>query len=445
MPRAWAGWGLMAAALLWAPGCDDEPGCEYEGQALAAGESVDDIPRRLRCTCTSSGMACEDLPGAVGLGDAEVPDRAPPTDMARSMPDAALDAMIDAMPDMAPPPRPMCPDRRIGAGSDCPGREGLECLEGPAFDCCGARYAAERRCQCNGGRWVCVDLVAACEEDPDIGACGRRSRLCDRWAATRMQQDPVQSWRGDHEACDAGEMSAEWRAATLERLNTYRAIAGLPTVDRSPDLDGLAQQCALAVRWHGTRDHTLREDEQCYSRQAARAVSDSLIAVAPGLTAIDDYMLDFGEQNFDSLVHRLYVLAPHLGPVGIGSTSIASCLHVARARGPEDEPEWVAWPPAGPMPLRAAQTEAAGWSVHSNVINLAFADVQVFRDGIEEVEIDARSLETVGAAGWGLAWMPMGWSLEAGRTYRVAISGAIRNGERVNFGYTVEPVDCDAL
>lgn len=438
--------GFLALAL---GGCDEDVGCAHDDRVLAVGESVDDIPRRLRCTCTAGGLLCEDLPGAVGLGDAAPPDVGPgPMDMARPpvdmpSPDAIADAMPDAIPD-AGPPRPMCPERLIVAGSDCPGMAGAECLEGPAFDCCGARYAAERRCQCAEGRWRCVDLVALCEEDPDIGDCGRRTRLCQRWQATRAVRDPVEGWLGDHEACDAGVMSADWRSATLDRINTYRALAGLRPVDHLPSLDRIAQACALAVRWHGTQDHQLEMNDRCFSRAAAEGVADSLIHAAPALSAVDDYMLDFGEQNFDSLVHRLYLLAPQLGPVGLGSTSLASCVHIANGRGPADAPRWVAWPPAGPFPLEAAQTDVAGWSVHSNVINLAFAEVQVFRDGIEPLEVDVRSLQSAGPAGWGLAWLPVGWDLEAGRSYRVAITDAIIDGERQGFGYTVEPVDCAA-
>ncbi len=432
---------MMLWAALAAVGCDETRECVYEGQTLAVGASVDDIPRRLRCTCTAAGIACEDLPGAVALLDAEPPDAAPAAD-ARSEPepDAAPDAapVVDALPPDAAPPR--CPERRIGDGSDC-FTEGLVCAEGPAFDCCGRPFPAERNCVCDGGLWTCTDLVAVCEEDPEIGECGRRSRLCERWLATRSLTDPTELWNGDHDACDAGVMNADWRDAVLERINTLRAMAGLDPVDHSPNLDALAQECALAIVFHGTGDHQLEEFDQCYSRTAEEGVASSLIAQAPGLVAIDQYMLDFGEQNFDSMTHRLYLLAPQLGPIGIGSTPLASCVQVHGSRGQRNDPEWVAWPPPGPFPIDADYTNPAGWTVHSNVLNLAFAEVEVTLDG-EVLPIEQRDLDTAGPAGWGTAWLPVDWALEAGRSYRVVVRNALRRGERVEFSYTVQPVSC---
>lgn len=437
--------GLLGLLLALAA-CDEARECIYDGMTLAAGASVDDEGRRLRCTCTAQGLTCVDLDGGPGLGDLAPPDAAPPVDAAPPAdtgPDTPPDA---AQPDASPPDAapPSCPERAILAGSDCPGREGAVCLRGTPFDCCGRAVPGERRCACGGGSWSCDDLVAECESDPELGECGRRSRICGRWRQTRANRDPVESWGGDHERCDAGDMPPDWHAATLERINIFRAMAGLPAVEADRNLDAAAQACALAIRWHGTEDHRLEQGDRCYSPAAAQGVEGSLISRAPALTSVYAYMLDFGEQNFDALSHRLYLLSPQLGPIGIGTTSLASCVYVFGGRGPRDRPEWVAWPPPGPFPSEAALTDDAGWSVHSNTINLAFADVRVVADDGQELEIDARSLQAAGPAGWGLAWLPVGWQIEVGRSYRVEVTGGVRAGEDVDFAYTVEPIDCEA-
>lgn len=439
-----------ALAALALAGCDDAIRCAHDGQTLSEGESTDDLVRRLRCTCTARGLICEDLPGVSGLGDAAVdmaPDAAPRVDAAPVDRGPPPDAAPDAMPDAAPPdarPPPTCPAERIVDGSDCPGRsEGLECLDGPGFDCCGRAVPAERRCACEARTWSCTDLIAECESDPIDGDCGRRSRLCQRWLAVRDVEDPRGDWAGNHDLCVEGDMTPDWRARTLDLINTYRSIAGLRPVRLDAGLDRLAQLCALAVFWHRTDDHRLEPADRCHSDRAARGVEASLISVVPALAAVEEYMLDFGEPNFDSMTHRLYLLAPQLGPIGLGSTSDASCVYVFDGRGPRDDPPWVAWPAPGPFPVDAAHTRDAGWTVHGNGINLAFAEARVTVDGVEQA-IEQRSLRTAGPAGWGIAWMPQGWDIEAGRRYRVEVTGGIRQGEPYDFEYTVEAIDCDA-
>ncbi|MCB9551768.1 MAG: hypothetical protein H6705_07775 [Myxococcales bacterium] len=455
-PRRWMpifiGWATLAGLAGLAGGCDEPVTCEHDGRRFAEGEHVDDEARRLRCTCTAGGVVCDDLPGGPMVLDAALdgsavdamPDSKPDAiDAIDARPDAthAIDAAADAtapMPDAAPPACP--PWDEIVDGSQCFRLAGAVCHRGAPFDCCGRPYPGERTCTCAANTWRCVDEVAACEGDPAIGACGARTRICDRWRAARLLTDPIEVWTGDFDRCIADDMSDRWRDDTLEVINTVRLIAGVPPVTRAPALDLLAQHCALAVFWHGTEDHHLDPDTPCYSPLTAEGVLESLINLQPAIASVPTYMID---PDVPSLVHRLYLLAPQLGPVGIGSTDRSSCVHVFDDRGDPDEPAFVAWPAPGAFPVDAAFTGFGGWTVQSNVVNLTRAVVRVSVDGVA-LPVEARALAAPGAAGWAIAFVPGDGQLEAGRRYRVEVDGGLRRGEPVAFDYTVEAVDCDA-
>src|SRR5262245_20255123 len=96
-------------------------------------------------------------------------------------------------------------------------------------------------------------------------------------------------------------------------------------------------------------------------------------------------MNDFGNQT--TIGHRRWLLSNSLGPMGLGSTSNASCALVIGGNGHAGKP-WMAWPPVGPVPFEAFERggfgqslDESGWSVQSDDIDLDDAQVTVTEAG----------------------------------------------------------------
>ena len=89
------------------------------------------------------------------------------------------------------------------------------------------------------------------------------------------------------------------------------------------------------------------------------------------------------------------------------------------------------------QPIPWGDLDAAGWSIQSESIDFASAEVAVTEDGAP------RAVTTRIPAAWfgsryALGITPDGWELQVGNTYRVVVTGA---GEAID--YTFEVVDCD--
>jgi len=271
--------------------------------------------------------------------------------------------------------------------------------------------------------------------------CVRAGQVCARWSA--MQADAGEDeWGGDVASCTPGDMSDRWRARVLMHLNGYRFMAGLPSVADSPRKNREAQACALALHARGGLSHRLTEDEPCYSVDAAAGARNSNLDSSPAVGALSRYMIDPGANNFDSMLHRLWMLATQLGPVGVGSTDRFSCLHViGGSEGALRDPPWVAWPPPGPVPHAASRADMTGWTVHSSAVNLSRAQVTLTVDG-EVRAIEQRELNSAGPAGWGIAFRPDGWLSRVGETYRVRVDDVFGHDWEGPIEYEVQMIDC---
>ena len=455
---------LFCAAWLLLAGCDEDSKCEFQGRTLSPGESVIDEARSLRCTCTAQQLTCVDAPSEAGIIptrddlDAGETDGPRPVDMGRvsDAQDLGADATDVALipPDMGSPP----PDRGVEIvdarpPAPCPEApphdarcesDGQTCAYGDPVTCCGDEHPVRERCTCVEGRFACEDFEAVCAEAHAGERCLRVEQVCGAWLATRRDQDD-RDWEGNIEACDPADISPEWRAKALGRLNAYRAIAGLHTVENSPALDAKAQGCALmfnaASRVGLGLTHMPSPDFPCYTDDAAEAAEASLLDTRPAVAAMPDYMVDPGQQNFGTMPHRIWVLANVLGPVGIGSTNEASCLYVHNGRvGSRRDPQWVAWPSPGPFPFDASYADMTGWTVQSSFVNLSSAELRVSVDGVPR-QINTRTLHGGGGAGWALAFIPVGWRSEAGTTYH--IDAYDERHDEILLEYDVEMIDCE--
>ncbi|MBT9560248.1 MAG: CAP domain-containing protein [Myxococcales bacterium] len=279
---------------------------------------------------------------------------------------------------------------------------------------------------------------------PEVGevATATAAQICERWNADRQLTEG--EWTGSVLKCDPGDIDPGGRANALRLLNLYRWLAGLPAVTNSAQKDAEAQACALMMHANLTLSHNPSDSWSCYTKQGAEAAGQSNISTQPGVASVDAYMIDDG--NDDTIGHRRWILSNGLGPVGLGSTSTYSCMHVIGGLGSATAgaPRYTAWPPAGKVPLGAfypetmwwANLDQVGWTVQSDRVNVANATVTVTSDG-ETLPVDSFPLLSGYGSESAVRFTPKGWQTEAGKTYTVSLSGVTPP-----ITYTVEVLDC---
>ncbi len=255
---------------------------------------------------------------------------------------------------------------------------------------------------------------------PTPSAPTNEAEVCALWESERSDLREA-TWSGNSSTCDISDIDAEARERVLRQVNLYRALAGLPAFELDEAFNQLAQSCSVLMDANATIDHFPPDSWACFSDEGAKGASESNLATAPAVFAVDLYMEDTG--NASTMGHRRWILQNGLGPIGVGSTNAFSCLHVLGSTS-VDPVAWTAWPPPGAMPSAALFTiESVAWSFHTHIhSSLADAEVTV-RAGAEELEVEVWPL----AGGYGgseaLAFRPIDWSVEPGGTYEVHLTG----------------------
>ncbi|MEL7154985.1 MAG: CAP domain-containing protein [Actinomycetota bacterium] len=179
---------------------------------------------------------------------------------------------------------------------------------------------------------------------------------------------PVLAWVGDLDGCQEGATSTDYRRATIDRVNFYRAMAGVPAiVSEDPDLSAKAQEAALMMSAEGALTHHPGDDFACFSTVGQEAAGNSNLYLGrTGPVAIDGYIEDPGENNND-VGHRNTILHPPTRAMGVGDIAASDLGHAANALWVFDEhvfdeasdldrppmrerDRFVAWPPRGYVP-----------------------------------------------------------------------------------------------
>jgi uncharacterized protein YkwD len=264
--------------------------------------------------------------------------------------------------------------------------------------------------------------------------------ICARWTADRANLSEG-TWSGATATCTTGDMSAEARANALRLVNLYRWLAALPPVTTDPAHDAEDEACALMMRANNMISHMPPTTWLCYTAAGADGASNSNVSSGPAVSSVDLYMTDPG--NPTTIGHRRWLLSNSLGPIGIGGTDRSSCLWTLTGTGKAGKP-WMAWPPAGIVPVQAVfaggtkgGADTTGWTVESDTINLANAQVAVTLDGANMPVTVAQLLGGYGSK-YAISFIPMGWTTQANKTYSVAITGTA-----TPISYTVQTISCN--
>jgi uncharacterized protein YkwD len=264
--------------------------------------------------------------------------------------------------------------------------------------------------------------------------------VCARWNGDRANLSEG-TWSGSVATCTAGDISADGRANALRLFNLYRWLADLPAVVTSADRDRQAQACALMMEAEGELSHDPGTDWACYTEEGADGASSSNISSGPGVSSVDAYMIDNGNET--TFGHRRIVLSNQLGPIGLGSTGPggASCMQNLRGTGTANK-TWMAWPSPGIIPLQAIRRsnnstlDRTGWSVQSNTIDVTAATVTITAGGVNQPVTKSNLTGSYGGARYAIRIVPMGWTTTA-QTYTVTLAGT-----STPISYMVQVVDC---
>jgi hypothetical protein len=283
----------------------------------------------------------------------------------------------------------------------------------------------------------------------------RRDQVCHRWACEGGAAAAPAHWTGESSSCSAGDFDDDAANRALAAINLHRFLADVPQVAVESDWAGPAQQCALLAHANAKLSHTPPSDWRCWSNTAAATSAVSLIANRSAPPAIAAFIEDPG--NEDTMVHRRWLLSEELTEVGLGSTDHYSCVVVEGQDLPAKAPKadkgdkhakgaaaekrgWVAWPPAGPVPIDVFESEhldEIGWTIQSSSDDLdrSSVSVSVSVDGASR-PVRVSHLTALHGSRSAIRFVPDGWKTETGRSYAVSVRGPMK------IDFTVEAVDC---
>jgi len=251
-------------------------------------------------------------------------------------------------------------------------------------------------------------------------------------------------WTGSVAGCNAGSTSAAYADATMDMVNYFRAMTGLPAaVTHEAVKDGKAQLAALMMTANNSLSHAPPPEWTCYTAGGAEAAGKSNLALGvAGARAVTLYMSDTGLGN-TALGHRRWVLYPPQVEMGTGSTEDANDLWVIGTFGTRPaSPAVVAWPPSGFVPYQVIYSR---WSFSVNTsatVSFASATVSMMRGG---TAVSLAVLEN--ADGYGdntIAWEPLGLGFTGGgadEAITVQVNNVLVNDVPASYAYTVTVID----
>lgn len=197
-------------------------------------------------------------------------------------------------------------------------------------------------------------------------------------------------WVGDVDTCNAGSTSQAYIDATIDLVNFYRAMVGLPSVTNQVSDNSGAQEAALMMSANGMLDHEPDNTWDCYTAAGDNSAYESNLALgAAGPDAIELYIDDPGTFNY-YVGHRRWILHPVRSAMGTGSLPSSSRGSYSAANaldifGPTvsrpSTPVAVTWPPEGFVPYPLVYDR---WSFALNTsssVDYSGATVSMTHDG----------------------------------------------------------------
>ena len=271
-------------------------------------------------------------------------------------------------------------------------------------------------------------------------------------------------WTGDLAAGIPGDLADAYRTLTLQRINYFRSMAGLPgnvVFDASFNAD--CQQAALMFAAEHNLSHNPPASWRWWTPAAATAAGGSNIRCESGPAdegpaAVTAFMAD-DEANNGYVGHRRWLLYPAQTTMASGSVPAldtrswgAVAIWVLGPFGarPADTPEWTAWPPAGYVP---APLVFRRWSFSYPNADFTNATVTMTKNGgslpatVLPPEYQSAVNGNPNFVGDNtLVWEPQGNVVNpsADETYGVTVDNVRVAGQSRRFTYAVTSLDPSA-
>jgi hypothetical protein len=273
--------------------------------------------------------------------------------------------------------------------------------------------------------------------------------------------DATPGWTGDLGAGDPGTLSEAYRAATLQRINYYRAMCGLTSnLTFGSTEDGECQQAALMMAAEGNISHTPPSSWPFYTSDAAQACANSNIRLdsvgdeGPG--AVDRFMADDEVNNAD-VGHRRWFLYPDEGEMGSGAippsdayAGTAAIWIMNFVPRPSGTPAYYSWPNAGYVPANLVYNR---WSFSYLNADFTQATVSVTKNGasipvnLETPQYQSSNSSDIIVGDNTLVWELPGNTVSTTQdeTYAVHVGQVMINGVPQDFDYTVTTIDAEPV
>lgn len=263
-------------------------------------------------------------------------------------------------------------------------------------------------------------------------------------------------WAGNVSNCTQGTTSTAFKQSVVDRINAYRAFAGLPGVGLFTDTKvSDTQRAALMMSRNNALNHSPPTNWPCYTTGGANGAYYSNLALgAYGFDAIDLYMDDPGTGN-GAVGHRRWLLFPNqanvaTGDIPSGSSPSANALWVQgpfSGTRPATPDGVVTWPPRGYVPWDALPATSNRWSFSNPVGYFVGTNVTV-TGPTGNLAVTKETL----ASGYGdetLVFQPAGMNYmrpDGDTTYRVTLtSNAPDFGLPSPYSYAVTVIDAETL
>jgi hypothetical protein len=248
-------------------------------------------------------------------------------------------------------------------------------------------------------------------------------------------------WTGSVATCTPGATSALSKTNTINRINYFRKLVGVPSnmvLDQNA-YEPNCQAAALIMDANDNLSHGPPNNWTCWTQAGSNGAGSSNLALgAHAATAISLYMIDPGNGN-EPAGHRRWILNSRASKFGTGSTSstAANALHVfGPSVTPTSLPAFIAYPCEGFFPRALMLTR---WSFGIPGGNFSNATVVVKDEAGATVGITQHPYQ-VGYGDNTLTWeMPGSAASFANKEdviYTVTVSG-IGNAPATSYTYNV--------
>ncbi|MFH0794392.1 MAG: CAP domain-containing protein [bacterium] len=261
---------------------------------------------------------------------------------------------------------------------------------------------------------------------------------------------PPIMWTGDVASCTPGTTNPDYEQATIDLVNYFRAMAGLPgDVTLDPALNSYDQDMALMMVAQGIISNNPPPTWKCYTAGGAQAARYSLLSLGHrGPDAIvNAYMAEKGGGDA-SVGHRRWILYPRQVTMGTGSTDAqapgfnpgSNAVWVQAGFGARPaSPEWVAWPPRGYVPYQVVYPR---WSFSRPGADFSATTISMTHD-TKKISLTVLPV-VLNIADNTIVWEPSG--IVAGApavdtTYKVTLDNVVVSGSPRSYSYDVTIMD----